>query len=110
MTSGDGNNESGRYADPFLRIVELYALSAIGALDPEDRRQMKELTPELQQIYGLDLGWKKIVEHVMEFGPGAEEEVRRLWAEWKEEEREGGPGGFAREFADRYFPADDDEE
>jgi len=109
MTPGEAD-DGRRYSDPFLRIVELYALSAIGALDPEDRRQMKELTPELQQIYGLDLGWKKIVEQIMEFGSGAEEEVRRLWAEWKEEASAGGPEGFARAFADRYFPAEDDEE
>ena len=104
MISGDPDNDSRRYDDPFLRIVELYALAAIGALDPEDRARMKELTPELQRIYGLDVGWKKIVEQVMEFGSGAEEEVRTLWEEWKEQERTGGPPAFARDFADRYFP------
>jgi hypothetical protein len=99
----------GRYDDPFIRIVELYALSAIGALDREDRLRMEEITPDLRKIFGLEVGWKKIVERVMEFGPDAEEEVRRLWSEWKEKGTKGGTERFAREFADRCFPADDDE-
>ena len=41
---------------------------------------MKEITPDLRRIYKVEFGWKKIVEHVMEFEGNAEEEVREEWA------------------------------
>lgn len=103
-----------RYADPFIRILELYALKAVGALEKEDAEAMKKVTPELQQIYGNSGGWTRIVEHVMEFPREAPEEIRALWLERKQEvaETEGRrlhPEEFARDFADRCFADDDDE-
>ena len=103
-----------RYNDPFVRILELYALAAIGALDPEDAKRMKEITPDLQKIYNVEFGWKKLVEHVMEFGPDAEPEVRQAWADRKREAEEAGesvkPATFAHEFADRYFPTEESDD
>ncbi len=104
-----------RYNDPFVRILELYALASIGALDQEDAKRMKEITPDLQKIYNVEYGWKKLVEHVMEFGPEAEQEVRQAWADRKAKAEEDGeegvtPATFASEFADEYFPADEEAE
>ena len=109
------SNEGDRYDDPFVRILELYVLKAIGALEAEDEKQMKELTPELQRIYQHGTGWTKIVEHVMEFPSEAWEEIRTEWIERKREvaEAEGRrlkPEEFAREFADRYFGEEEDED
>ncbi len=105
--------EQARYNDPFVRILELYALAAIGALDPEDRDRMKEITPDLRRIYKVEFGWKKLVEHVMEFEGNAEEEVRQEWAATKEKAAEAGeemsPMLFAMRFADRYFPFEEEE-
>lgn len=102
-----------RYNDPFVRILELYALASIGALEPEDAKRMKEITPDLQKIYKVKFGWKRLVEHVMEFGPEAETEVRQAWADRKakcedEGERAVTPARFAAEFADEYFPTEDE--
>ena len=104
----------GRYADPFVRILELYVLKAVGALEKDDEQAMKELTPELQEIYGLSSGWLKIVEHVMEFPREASEEIRSLWLERKQEvaQSEGRrlrPEEFAQEFADQCFDGEEEE-
>lgn len=112
--TGTGSGEE-RYEDPFIRILELYALKAVGALEKEDAEAMKKLTPELQVIYGHSGGWLGIVEHVMEFPREAPEEIRALWLERKQEvaQTEGRrlhPEEFAREFADRCFVGDDDDD
>lgn len=104
-----------RYDDPFVRILELYVLKAVGALEKEDAEAMKKLTPELQQIYGHGGGWTRIVEHVMEFPRDAMDETRALWIERKDEvaQNEGRrlhPEEFAREFADRYFFAEEEDD
>ena len=111
MTEQDSTD---RYSDPFIRILELYVLKAVGALSREDADAMKKITPELQSIYGHGAGWTRIVEHVMEFPREAQEEIRALWLERKEEvaQTEGRrlhPEEFAREFTDRCFADDDDE-
>jgi hypothetical protein len=111
--TGESHN---RYDDPFVRILELYVLQAIGALEKEDEQAMKKLTPDLQRIYGVGGGWRSIVEHVMEYRPGAGAEIRLMWLDRKQDvaEREGRrirPAEFAREFADEVFRrADEDEE
>lgn len=104
-----------RYDDPFVRILELWVLATLGAIDEEERAAMKQLEPELRQMYGFDqLGWRKIVERVMEFGEGADEEVRDLWKERKQAAQETGetitPRQFAAETADRLWPEEGMEE
>ena len=104
-----------RYGDPFVRILELYILKAIGSLTTEDDQAMKQLTPELQSIYGINAGWLRIVEEVMEFPREAPDEIRSLWLERKKEvaETEGRrlyPEEFAREFADQCFDNGEEEE
>lgn len=103
-----------RYDDPFIRILELYVLKAVGALTKEDAETMKKLTPQLQQIYGHSGGWLRIVEYVMEFSRDAADDIRAIWLERKKEvaETEGRrlhPEEFARDFADQCFADDDDE-
>ncbi len=115
MSEPANNPNSDRYDDPFIRILELYILKAVGALEKEDEQSMKRLTPELQRIYGINTGWLRIVEKVMEFPPGAPDEIRSLWLERKEEvaQTEGRrlrPEEFAREFADFCFQDEDEEE
>lgn len=111
----DYQKDADRYADPFVRILELYVLKAVGALEKEDEQAMKALTPELQEIYGMSQGWLRIVENVMEFPREAPEEIRSLWLERKEEvaQKEGRrlkPEEFAREFADQCFSEDEESE
>ena len=103
-----------RYDDPFIRILELYVLKAVGALRKEDADAMKALTPQLQQIYGHGGGWLSIVEHVMEFPREAPEEIQTLWLDSKKEvaETEGRrlhPEEFAQNFVDWCFTEDDDD-
>ncbi len=104
-------DENPRYNDPFVRLLELWVLATLGAISPEDRQTMKEIEPELREIYAVaDLGWKKIIEQIMEFGPGAADELRGLWLERKEEMVESGgtisPQRFAEETVDRLFGPD----
>ena len=115
MNQRPGGSDEERYGDPFVRILELYVLKAVGALEKEDEQAMKGLTPELQNIYGINAGWLRIVEEVMEFPRDAPEEIRSLWLERKQEvaENEGRrlrPEEFAREFADQCFEGGDEEE
>ena len=104
-----------RYEDPFIRILELYALKAVGALEKEDADAMKKLTPQLQEIYGHGGNWLRIVEHVMEFDRDAADVIQEMWIERKREvaETEGRrlhPEEFARDFADACFSDDEDDE
>lgn len=112
--SAETNENTDRYDDPFIRLLELYVLKAVGALEKEDAERMKKLTPELQKVFGVSGSWIRIVEQVMEYPKDAPEEIRLIWTERKQEvaQTEGRrlhPEEFARDFADISFEDDDDE-
>lgn len=90
---------------PFLRLLELYALWAIGELRDGDAQTLRKMLPKLSEIYGGSGDWHEIVARVMEFPPGMASELRDEWQENKETASLHGqqvaPEHFAEMFADR---------
>jgi hypothetical protein len=90
---------------PFLRLLELYVLWAIGRLEEKEQRMLEQMTPKLQQTFGHQGAWHEIIAAQMEFGPGAADSARQNWQRWQEFRRQTGgpehPETFAREFADQ---------
>ena len=89
--------------DPFLRLVELYVLRAIGKLGYKEELAMIKLTPELQSIYDHQGQWFEIVEYVMEFPKGAANEITSEWKRALKQNKSLQPEDFARSFTDELF-------
>lgn len=71
-----------RYAgNPMLRLVDAYVCWSIGELDDEQARLLDEMTPKLQDLYGLRGSWQEIVAAQMEYPDSLPEQLRNLWRE-----------------------------
>jgi len=85
---------------PFLRLIELYAIAKLGALTELDAERLRQMTPRLQTLYGRQGTWMEIVAAEMDFDSAVDESIKANWARWCE--KGGGEEfeAFARAFAD----------
>ncbi|MDA8016722.1 MAG: hypothetical protein MPN21_04665 [Thermoanaerobaculia bacterium] len=68
---------------PFLRLLELYVLWAIDALDASHENEIRSLSTELQKVYGRPGAWHEIIEAQMDFPQGMADELLKMWSENK---------------------------
>ena len=96
------NHDEDRYeGKPLLKLIEYYILHAIEELSDELKASMEEMTPQLQNLYGIEGHWTEIIEELMEL-PGHEK--IRLFALYqrKAEQEALSPMDFAMQVVDEY--------
>ncbi len=98
--------QPGRYeGKPFLRLVELYVLDAIGQLHDHYRETAEKMEPRLQATYGTKAPWQQIIAEQMEFPDTLPAAIRGLWDGYLEHHRKLGnsvdPEEFVVEFVDK---------
>ncbi len=91
-----------RYAaEPWLAVVESYALDVIGELSPEEVSEAEVAT---QALFGVGWGWREVVRDHMSWTPAVDRSIRDLWrgyqAEVQRRDLPADPASFARRFAD----------
>lgn len=64
---------------PFLRLLELYVLWAVGQLPAENAMTLEQMTPKLQATYGFDAPWPQIIERVMELPADVPQALKEMW-------------------------------
>ena len=67
------------YRKPLLRMLELYVLWSIGALEDLHEQTLVKMTPHLRKIYKMDGNWHQIIASVMEFPPDLPIALQELW-------------------------------
>lgn len=85
---------------PILRLVECYALAAVGKLSPHDETRLDALTPWLQRTFGSGGSWREIVEAKMAFDDRTARGISHGWKLYCRECGDSDPESFARAFAD----------
>ena len=73
--------EAGRYEGrPFLRVLELYVLNAVGVLPESADEQLRAMEPKFRETYNRPgLTWVQIVEAEMEFPDTLVGSLRSMW-------------------------------
>lgn len=64
---------------PLLRLLELYALRAIGHLDPDDEARLEAMAPKLREIYGSSGEWHEVVAASVKLPPDLPAAIREMW-------------------------------
>lgn len=64
-----------------LRFLESYVLHCVGLLDATTRRQLEEMTPQLEATLGITGAWHEIVAAAMQFPADLPDRIRSLWAD-----------------------------
>ncbi|WP_405063222.1 hypothetical protein OG474_16740 [Kribbella sp. NBC_01505] len=66
---------------PFLKLVDSYVLSLIGELDPDTALSLEQLTPKLNETYGLSgATWQEVVRSQLQLPPEVAGQVVAGWA------------------------------
>lgn len=90
-----------------LRLLECYALDAIGQLNPEDQDTLSAMQPKLAQTFGVSGTWKEIIDQVMEFPAGMANAIEEMWKKNQGIASRSGaeltPQQFAEMFVDQNF-------
>jgi hypothetical protein len=90
---------------PLLRLIELYIIDAIGALTPNDAKNLEAMTPKLLQIYGATGDWRSAVAKAMHFPESMPEDIRKLWNKNQEIAKQNGATLSAESFAMMFVDA-----
>jgi hypothetical protein len=64
---------------PFLRLLELYVLWAIGELPSKEALFLEEITPKLRSTYHREGDWQSIIAAEMEFAEHLPAKLRGMW-------------------------------
>lgn len=64
---------------PLLRLLELYALRAIGHLDPADEERLVAMAPKLRALYGCPGEWHEVVAASVNLPPDLPAAIREMW-------------------------------
>jgi hypothetical protein len=107
----DGSRYDGK---PFLRMLELYVLWAIGELPQAEQDTLNTMAPKLQSIYGGGGEWHDAIAAAMHMPPEMPAAIRDMWVTNLEIARANRvtlpPQKFAEMFVDENFadenPAD----
>jgi hypothetical protein len=93
---------------PLLRLIELFAIDAIGELQPQDAANLEAMTPKLQQLYRTTGDWRAAISAAMAFPDSMPEAIRSMWAKNQQIAIQNGTTLSAEEFAvmfvDSNFP------
>jgi hypothetical protein len=90
---------------PLLRLLECYVLWAIDQLPATEMNTLKEMTPKLEAVYGVEGNWQQIIAAVVQLPPNMPDMIRVLWAKNTETARKNQatltPQRFAEMFVDQ---------
>ncbi|AKQ42498.1 hypothetical protein CP97_11370 [Aurantiacibacter atlanticus] len=71
---------SDRYdGKPFLRLLDSYVLSAIGALDQANEDWLTQSEPHFRHTFGEEGSWREIVASRMQFPEAMEASILEVW-------------------------------
>ena len=90
---------------PLLRLIELYVIDAVGALTPEQARNLDALGPKLCQLYGATGDWRAAVARAMAFPETMPHSIRELWSKNQEIAKQNGVKLAAEDFAVMFVDA-----
>jgi hypothetical protein len=85
---------------PILKFLESYVLWAIGQLSTPDAETLKDMTPTLRSIFGIEGDWPQVISAVMELPPNMPSLIRELWAKNTEIARRNGKVLTPQQFAE----------
>jgi hypothetical protein len=92
---------------PFLRMLELYVLWAIGELPQANQDSLSKIAPKLQSMYGGGGEWHDAIAAAMHMPPEIPAAIRDMWARNLEIARANDvtlpPEKFAEMFVDENF-------
>ena len=107
--SADKSRYEGR---PLVRLLDSYVLHAIGGLDEGSLRQLKAMTPQLQQAFRAEGTWLELVAHVMNFPESMPSSIRDVWTANQRIAKDAGevlaPEDFTVMFVDQNFTPDEE--
>jgi hypothetical protein len=90
---------------PLLRLLECYVLWAIGQLPATEANTLKDMTPKLQSVYGVQGDWQQVIAAAVQLPLNMPEMIRNLWAKNTEIARKNQttltPQQFAEMFVDQ---------
>jgi hypothetical protein len=65
---------------PFLRLLELYVLWAIGELPDAEEAKLRQMNPKLQLIYAVNGTWQQVIVSAMRIPPDLPAALREMWS------------------------------
>ncbi len=89
---------------PLLRLIELYVIDAVGALTPEQAKNLDAMAPKLCQLYGAS-DWRSAIARAMAFPETMPESIRELWNKNQEIAKQNGTELTAEAFAVMFVDA-----
>jgi len=97
--------DSSRYVGkPLRRLVELYALWAIGELPPADRANLESIASKLTELFGGDGTWHAAISSAAKLPADAPLRLQEMWKSLAQQESEADPQRFAEAFVDENVP------
>ena len=90
---------------PLLRLIELYVIDAIGALTPEQAKNLDAMTPKLCQLYGTTGDWRADIAKVMAFPESMPQSIREMWSRNQQIAKQSGASLTAEDFAVMFVDA-----
>jgi hypothetical protein len=97
--------DSSRYVGkPLRRLVELYALWAIGELRAADRANLESIASKLTELFGGDGTWQAAIASAAQLPTDAPLRLREMWKSLAQRIGEVDPQTFAEAFVDENVP------
>ena len=90
---------------PLLRLIELYVIDAVGALTPEQERNLDAMSPKLCQLYGTTGDWRAAIAKAMAFPETMPESIREMWSKNQQIAKQNGAELTAEAFAVMFVDA-----
>ncbi len=90
---------------PLLRLVELYVIDAVGALTPEQAKNLDAMTPKLCQLYCITGDWRAAIGKAMAFPETMPHSIREMWSRNQHLAKEKGASLTAEAFAVMFVDA-----
>lgn len=93
-------SENPRYdGKALLRLIELYVIDAVGALTPEQGKNLDAMGPKLCETFGATGDWRAAIAKAMEFPETLPNAIRQLWDKNQEIAKQQGASLSAEDFA-----------
>ncbi|MET0458730.1 MAG: hypothetical protein ABW195_05760 [Ilumatobacteraceae bacterium] len=99
-------DQGDRYAgQPFLRLVELLVLWAVGEITDADQARLEAMTPKFREVFTGDGPWPEIIAAQAGLSEQDLDQLRAMWQRNQERARAAGVAldaeDWARQVADR---------
>jgi hypothetical protein len=97
--------DNARYVGkPMRRLLELYALWAIGQLSDPDRVGLESIAPKLTELFGGDGTWYAAIAAAVQLPADAPSRLQEMWMRIERHGEKVDPQTFAEAFVDENVP------